>query len=82
MAYPFVQIPEALGVEETPEKTRKYIAWIAIGGLFVTLLVIIIGGWLISGKTIDDTLKVLTTAMGILTGMVGAIIGYYFRSES
>jgi VIT1/CCC1 family predicted Fe2+/Mn2+ transporter len=81
MALPTVQVPEVAGVEEAREQTRKYIAWVAIIGLFATLITIVVGGWLLNNKSIDETLQMLTTAIGVLAGIVGAIIGYYFRSE-
>lgn len=81
MAYPTVEIPEDTGLNTvSPETTRRDIAKTAIYGLFGTLVIILLG-WLFGGKDIDETLKVLTTSMGVLTGIVGAIVGYYFRGD-
>ena len=30
---------------------------------------------------IDDALKVVTTTAGMLSGIVGAVVGFYFRSD-
>jgi hypothetical protein len=30
---------------------------------------------------IDDVLKILTTTAGVLSGVVGAVVGFYFRGE-
>lgn len=73
---------ELEGVWLSREKVREWIAIGAIAGFFIIILVIVIWGWLGSNKSVDETLKVLTTTAGLLSGIVGAIIGFYFRGES
>lgn len=71
----------APGVERTREAARLGIAFASILGYFVLLAVIIIVGWLAMKLPIDDVLKVLTATAGVLGGIVGAVIGFYFRQE-
>ena len=53
----------------------------ALIGFFGLLASIIIVGWLFRTIAIDDVIKVLTTTAGVLSGVVGAIVGFYFHSE-
>lgn len=69
------------GVEIQREQTRTRIAYIALYGYMGLLSIIIIIGWWILHLQIDDVLKILTTVAGILSGIVGAIIGFYFRDQ-
>lgn len=69
------------GVELQREQTRTKIALIALYGYIGLLTVIIIIGWWILKLNIDDVLKILTAVAGILSGIVGAIIGFYFRDK-
>jgi hypothetical protein len=73
--------PSALGVEELREQTRRYLAYGSLGGLMALLGLIVLVGWVALKLPIDDVLKVLTTTAGILAGVVGAIVGFYFRGE-
>jgi|GEM_PF-2788655 len=69
------------GVEIQREQTRTKIALIALYSYLGLLgLIIIIGWWVLSLK-VEDVLKVLTAIAGILGGIVGAIIGFYFRDN-
>jgi hypothetical protein len=71
----------APGVERTREAARLGIALVSTLGYFVLLAVIIIVGWLVMKLPIDDVVKVLTATAGVLGGIVGAIVGFYFRQE-
>lgn len=77
---PVVPPPSIPGVETQREFTRTALALGSLGGLLL-LLVIILLGWIYLHLPIDDVLKVLTTTAGVLTGIVGAIIGFYFRGN-
>ena len=69
------------GVEIQREQTRTRIAYIALYGYIGLLTIIVIIGWWILRKEIDQVLKILTAVAGILSGIVGAIIGFYFRDN-
>jgi len=69
------------GVEIQREQTRTRIAYIALYGYIGLLTIIVIIGWWILRKEIDEVLKILTAVAGILSGIVGAIIGFYFRDN-
>ena len=80
MAVPDYEISEMPGVQLEIEGTRKHLAYAALGGfLGILVLVIIIGAILKS--PVDEVLKLITTIAGILGGVVGAIVGFYFRSK-
>jgi len=74
-------LPEYPGFEGVREFARLGIAFVSILSYFSLLAVIIIVGWLVMRLPIDDVVKVLTAAAGILGGIVGAIVGFYFRQE-
>jgi hypothetical protein len=61
------------------EFTRRWLAYISLVGYLVLIAAIVLIGWLWVGMKIDDVLKVVTTVAGLLGGVVGAIIGFYFR---
>ena len=69
------------GVEVNREETRTRIAYIALYGYIGLLVLIILVGWWILRLQIDDVLKILTATAGILSGIVGAIIGFYFKGS-
>ena len=69
------------GVEIQREKTRTRIAYIALYSYIGLLTIIIIIGWWLLCLPIDDVLKILTAVASILSGIVGAIIGFYFRDK-
>ena len=69
------------GVEIQREQTRTRIAYIALYGYIGLLTIILVIGWWILALPIDDVLKILTAVAGILSGIVGAIIGFYFRDQ-
>lgn len=70
------------GVEIIKERTRTSIAFIALCSYIGLLFLILIIGWWILKNQIEDVLKVLSAVAGILSGIVGAIIGYYFRENT
>jgi hypothetical protein len=81
MAVGTTQVGQLGGVEEVREATRRYIAYLAIGAYFVIIFAIL-AAWLFSPNAKpDDALKVLTTTAGVLGGIVGAVIGFYFQTE-
>lgn len=69
------------GVHLERERTRTRIAFIALYSYIGLLTLIIVIGWWILHLGIDDVLKILTAVAGILSGIVGAIIGFYFRDK-
>lgn len=81
MATTTVNIPSLSGVEVKREETRTRIAYIALGVYALTILLVIIVGWAAGKGTLDDTIKILTTVTSILSGIVGAIVGFYFRGK-
>jgi hypothetical protein len=82
MALPKRQVGEFSGVEIAREQTRRTIAFIAICSFFFVVGVIVLVGWLILKLQSDEVLKVLATTAGVLGGIVGAIVGFYFRSDN
>lgn len=69
------------GVEIQREQTRTRIAYIALYDYIGLLaIILIICGWILK-NLIDEVLKILTAVAGILSGIVGAIIGFYFRDQ-
>jgi hypothetical protein len=79
---PLAEIGNISGVEVVREGTRRVIAYIAIGSYFAILALIAPVSWVAFKLGVDDVLKVLTTTAGVLGGVVGAVVGFYFRSES
>ena len=75
------EISEMSGVEQKIEETRQYIAYTALGGFLGLLILVVIVGWAILKTPVDEVLKILTTIAGILGGIVGAIVGFYFRAK-
>jgi uncharacterized membrane protein len=61
------------------EMTRRWLAFIALVGYLVLIAAVVLVGWIGFRLKIDDVLKVVTTVAGLLGGIVGAIIGFYFR---
>jgi hypothetical protein len=76
-----VEVAGLPGVEIGKETTRRNMAYGALFGFLILIAVIILFGWLYKGVAIEDTLKVLTTTAGMLSGIVGAVVGFYFRSD-
>ena len=74
-------IADIAGLETERETTRRNMAYGALFGFLGILALIIIVGWLWKRIAIDEVLKVLTTTAGMLSGIVGAVVGFYFRSD-
>ncbi len=77
-----IVIPKQSGVGagEKRETARRNIAYGAIFA-FLGFNLIPLGGWLLGKIPLDDAVKMITTISGVLAGIVGAIIGFYFRAE-
>ena len=69
------------GVELILEGTRKIIVYLAMGCFAAIITIIVVIGWMILGLPVDDTQKILTTTSAVLSGIVGAIVGFYFRCK-
>ena len=78
---PRINISDLPGVELGKETTRRNMAYGSLFGYLLILATIITVGWLWKRIMIDDVLKVLTTTAGVLSGVVGAVIGFYFRGD-
>jgi hypothetical protein len=76
---PTEEVPALSGVDVVREETRKWLAWIAMGGYIVLLFTILII-WGVGGGT-DDVIKILTATGSLLSGIVGAVVGFYYKSE-
>jgi hypothetical protein len=81
MPIPTAPTPTLPGVDPTREETRKYMAYGALFSFLGLLTVIVVVGWMWLQLAIDDVLKILTTTAGVLSGVVGAVVGFYFRGE-
>lgn len=76
------EIPNISGVVEIiRENTRRTIAHVAIYGYFGILGMLVLFGRKFLNLSFDEMIKVFTTTAGILGGVVGAVIGFYFQSE-
>jgi len=64
---------------EKREDTRSSIALSYVIGYLILVLVILIRGFWLG---INDLKDLLVTLSGILSGPLGFIVGYYFKSES
>ena len=74
------EVAELPGVEAIREDTRKYLAYGAVGGFLAIFIGILVVGGLVR-MPVDDLVRILTTAGGLLSGVVGAIIGFYFSAD-
>lgn len=81
MELPNAQIPDLPGLSISREDTRKKIAYVSVGAFFFIIAIVVVGGWMILGANIDDIIKLLTAVSGVLSGIVGAIVGFYFRGD-
>ena len=66
------------GVEVVRENTRTGLAYILLGAYLVFLAVLIIVGWLFLGLQVDDITKMVSLTAGVMGGIVGAVVGFYF----
>ena len=78
---PRIELPGLAGVETGLETTRRNMAYGSLFGFLTLLATVVIVGWLWRRIAIDDVLKVLTTTAGMLSGIVGAVVGFYFRGD-
>lgn len=78
---PRIEVPQISGLEISAETTRRNMAYGALFGFLALLATIIIVGWLWKRIPIDDVLKILSTTAGVLSGVVGAVVGFYFRGN-
>lgn len=63
------------------EGTRSQIAlYYVLGFLFIICLCFIISG--VQSLTVNDTRDLLIAVSGVLSGPLGFIIGYYFKSHT
>jgi hypothetical protein len=76
---PRVEVSQMPGIELLNETTRRNMAYGSLFGFLGLHATIILVGWLWARLPIDDVLKVLTTTAGVLSGVVGAVVGFYFR---
>jgi hypothetical protein len=74
-----VEVAQMPGLEIINETTRRNMAYGSLFGFLGIQAAIIFIGWLWVRLPIDDVLKVLTTTAGVLSGVVGAVVGFYFR---
>ena len=79
---PTINIGDLPGVELGRETTRRNMAYGSLFGYLLILSTIIVVGWLWKRIVIDDVLKILTTTAGVLSGVVGAVIGFYYRGDN
>jgi hypothetical protein len=74
-------IMDTPGIEIIREKTRQIIVFLAMGSFVSIIVAIILIGWMYLRLPIDDIQKILTITGSVLTGIVGAIVGFYFRGN-
>jgi len=78
---PLVELQSVLSRAEKREGTRSQIAlYYVLGFLFIVLICFIVAG--INKLDVSQTRDLLVTVSGILSGPLGFIIGYYFKSHS
>lgn len=63
------------------EDTRGRLALAFIAGFFVILVIGMLIAALNEGDKVDSTKEILLTISGILSGPLGFVVGYYFRSR-
>lgn len=70
-----------LGRQEATMEAEKrgWIALLLVVG-FLVLVALPVVAWLLGAET-DGAVKLLTTVSSILSGIVGAVVGYYFRAR-
>lgn len=68
------------GVDPEREEARRNIAYGAIGAFLLFIFIPLIV-WAVGAITLAEAEKMITIIASVLAGIVGAIIGFYFRSE-
>ncbi len=66
------------------DATRTFLLAMTLIAAFVILLFLITGTWVISvlwdlGLPVDEATEMITTISAVMSGLVGAVAGYYFR---
>lgn len=74
-------IPNMSGVEVIREKVRQRLAYWSVFAYFATIITIIFFGKPMLSIEINEVVQLITTVAGILGGIVGAIIGFYYKSN-
>lgn len=82
MPVSYRSLSQVSGLDVEQEGTRRIIAYVAIGAYFLLLALLLVVGWMILRIQVEEVLKVVTTTAGIIGGVVGAVVGFYFRGES
>lgn len=78
---PDIKLPPAEGRANKREGTRSQIAlYYVLGFLFIICMCFVVSGF--EKLNINDTRDLLVSVSGILSGPLGFIIGYYFKSSS
>ena len=73
--------PTADDGDNPKEKTRGAIAKCYVNAFFIVILIVFLVGALpIDNQAYKNTRDMLVTVSGILSGPLGFIIGYYFKS--
>ena len=69
-------IKEKQTIPEIKERAREKVAFILVFGFLALLL----SSLLFSG-TVDDAIKLIQTISSALSGLVGAVLGYYYGTS-
>lgn len=73
-------VEKAPGVSEVRENTRGKLAhWVV--GAYLTFILLLIFPWLYRDPDIDKLIDLLMAVSSVTAGIVGAVVGFYFRSE-
>lgn len=59
---------------------RTWIALLLIGS-FVAVIFVFVVFWMSNLADTDDVIRMFTTVLAVMAGLVGAVTGYYFRSR-
>lgn len=59
---------------------RTLIALVLIG-FFVGVIFVFVVFWMSNLDDTDDVIRMFTTVLAVMAGLVGAVTGYYFRSR-
>lgn len=83
----FEEIPEPEPIKdlnvisEKREDTRGKLSLFFLGGFFIVLIVGMVVAALDEGNKVNSVKEILLVVSGILSGPLGFVIGYYFRSR-
>lgn len=70
-----------IDIKKKQEVTRSTFTIIFLVGFISLLLAGLILGFFMDGNQLDNTKEILLTISGILSGPLGFVVGYYFRSS-